>query len=184
MRKIILDLAVSLDGFIEGPSGEVDWCIMDEEMNFDGFLSGIDTIFYGRKSYDQWGNYQPPANADTSEKDFWRNIHSRKKYVFTNNPAVVSGAACIGGNVEKEVLSLKRQEGKDIWLYGGASLIKTFIDLNLIDVYRLSVHPVALGKGKPLFENLSARLNLQLESVKQFSSGVVQLVYYFCSYEY
>ena len=57
MRKVILDLAVTLDGFIEGPNGEIDWCIVDGEMNFDEFLSDIDTIFYGRISYDLWGKY-------------------------------------------------------------------------------------------------------------------------------
>ncbi len=55
-RRIILDLAVTLDGFIEGPKGEIDWCIMDSEMGFTDFLNQIDTIFYGRKSYDLWGN--------------------------------------------------------------------------------------------------------------------------------
>lgn len=65
MRKVILDLAVTLDGFIEGPNGEVDWCVMDEEMAFDQFLSKIDTILYGRKSYDLWGEYTP--SATTSE---------------------------------------------------------------------------------------------------------------------
>jgi dihydrofolate reductase len=64
MRKIILDLAVTLDGFIEGPNGEIDWCIMDEDMKFTDFLAGIDTIFYGRISYELWGNYQPDDNAD------------------------------------------------------------------------------------------------------------------------
>ena len=74
MRKVILDLAVSLDGFIEGSNGEIDWCIMDDDMNFDDFLSSIDTIFYGRVSYNSWGNYQPDNNADTSEKTFWQNM--------------------------------------------------------------------------------------------------------------
>jgi len=54
LKKIILDLAVSLDEFIEGPNGEIEWCIMDDDMDFGGFLSGIDTIFYGRKSYEMW----------------------------------------------------------------------------------------------------------------------------------
>jgi len=67
MRKVILDLAVSLDGYIEGPRGKTDWCIMDEDMNFDGFLATIDTLFYGRVSYDAWGNFHPDANAGETE---------------------------------------------------------------------------------------------------------------------
>jgi dihydrofolate reductase len=62
-RRIVLDLAVTLDGFIEGLNGEVDWCIMDEDMDFNEFLNGIDTILYGRKSYDLWGQYTPGNEA-------------------------------------------------------------------------------------------------------------------------
>lgn len=68
MKKIVLNLAVSLNGFIEGPNGETDWCIMDDDMGFEDFLQNIDTIFYGRVSYDAQGNYQPESDADASEK--------------------------------------------------------------------------------------------------------------------
>lgn len=67
-RRIILDLAVTLDGFIEGPKGEIDWCIMDSEMGFIDFLNQIDTIFYGRKSYDLWGQYTPEDEVSDTEK--------------------------------------------------------------------------------------------------------------------
>lgn len=79
MRKIVLDLAVTLDGFIEGPNGEIDWCIMDDDMNFEGFLAGIDSIFYGRISYDSWGNFQPAADASDAEKAIWAMVHSKKE---------------------------------------------------------------------------------------------------------
>lgn len=144
MRKVILDLAVSLDGFIEGPDGEIDWCIMDSDMNFEGFLSTIDTILYGRISYDIWGNFQPNENADTSEKQFWQNIHSKKKYVFTSQKRIDNKVTFINTNIAKNIEHMKQQDGKDIWLYGGANLIKTFIQLGLIDIYRISVHPTVL----------------------------------------
>ena len=64
MKRIILNLAVSLDGFIEGPNGETDWCVMDDDMNFGAFIESTDTIFYGRVSYDAWGNFEP--DEDTS----------------------------------------------------------------------------------------------------------------------
>jgi len=177
MRKVILDLAISLDDFIEGSKGEIDWCIMDDDMNFDGFLSNIDTIFYGRVSYDAWGNYQPDNNADVSEKAFWQNIHSKKKYVFSSEVRNDEHVTFINSNIADKVAEIKNKSGKDIWLYGGASLIQTFIQLNLIDVYRISVHPIALGTGKPLFENLTNRLNLKLTQTNTFKSGVVQLIY-------
>ncbi|MDT3995622.1 dihydrofolate reductase family protein, partial [Mammaliicoccus fleurettii] len=73
-RKIILDLAVTLDGFIEGENGEIDWCIMDPEMNFDDFLDQIDTIFYGRKSYEMWGDFQPSLTDSEDDKAMWSKV--------------------------------------------------------------------------------------------------------------
>lgn len=177
MRKVILDLAVTLDGFIEGPNGEIDWCIMDDDMDFDGFLAGIDTIFYGRVSYDAWGNYQVGADAGPAEQKLWAAVHSKQKVVFSGQSRDDDRAAFINGDIAGKVTELKRGEGKDIWLYGGAGLIKTFIRSGLIDVYRISVHPVALGSGKPLFEDLKERINLKLNSTNTFRSGVVQLIY-------
>lgn len=177
MRKIILDLAVTLDGFIEGPNGETDWCIMDDDMNFNEFLDSIDTIFYGRVSYDSWGTYQPEENAGPEEKEFWGTIHSKNKYVFSSQTRKDETATFINSDIAEKVEEIKKQDGKNIWLYGGASLIKTFIQLNLIDVYRVSVHPVALGNGKPLFEDLRERLELKLMTTNVFRSGVVQLIY-------
>lgn len=178
MKKIILDLATTLDGFIEGPNGEIDWCIMDEDMDFDGFISGIDTIFYGRVSYDAWGNYQPDENTASEEKEFWKTIHAKNKFVFSSQNREDERATFIHFDLVENVLEIKKQGGKDIWLYGGASLIKTFIQHNLIDVYRISMHPVALGSGKPLFEDLKERLNLKLIETNVFKSGVVQLIYH------
>lgn len=177
MKKVILDLAVTLDGFIEGPNGETDWCIMDDDMNFDEFLNGIDTIFYGRVSYDAWGNYQPEENADPEEKKLWQSVHSKTKYVFSKKNREDSNAVFISSDMAEKVEEIKSQGGKNIWLYGGAGLIQSFIQHNLIDVYRISVHPIALGNGKPLFESLKDRLQLELTATHVFRSGVVQLIY-------
>jgi len=177
MRKVILDLAITLDGFIEGPNGEIDWCIMDDDMDFDGFLSSIDTIFYGRVSYDTWGNFQPDANANEAEQKLWRDVHTKKKYVFSTQNSQDDKATLISSDIVNKVAEIKRQDGKDIWLFGGASVIKTFIQLGLIDNYRLSVHPIVLGSGKLLFENLNERIELTLIKANMFESGVVRLIY-------
>lgn len=177
MKKIILDLAVTLDGFIEGPNGEVDWCIMDDDMDFSGFLSTIDTIFYGRVSYDSWGNFQPDEHASAPERELWQNVHSKKKYVFSTQPRRDRNAEIINSDIADTVAKIKNEGGKDIWLYGGASLISTFIHLQLIDIYRLSIHPIVLGTGKPLFENVKDRMALKLLELKSFKSGVVQIIY-------
>lgn len=177
MKKIILNLAVTLDGFIEGPNGEVDWCIMDDDMDFGGFIASVDTIFYGRVSYDAWGNFQPDEATSPAESEMWQGIHSKKKYVFSHQRRQDDNATFISSDIVDRVAEIKQQSGKDIWLYGGASLIKTFIKEGLIDVYKVSVHPVVLGTGKPLFEDIKERIGLKLTDTQVFKSGVVQLTY-------
>lgn len=178
-RRIILDLAVTLDGFIEGKNGEVDWCIMDPDMGFVDFLNQIDTILYGRKSYDLWGQFTPGIEQTDTEKELWEQVHSKVKYVFSRSENGTDNKAIyINNNIVEEVNALKNKPGKDIWLYGGASLITTFINLELVDEFRLSVHPVVLGEGKPLFIDINQRLNLKLVDSQTFSSGVVQLIYH------
>lgn len=176
-RRIILDLAVTLDGFIEGKNGEVDWCIMDPDMKFTDFLNQIDTILYGRKSYDLWGQYTPNNEESDSEKEMWNLVHSKEKYVFSRTKKTDHQAIFINEKIVEEINKLKKKPGKDIWLYGGASLITTFIHLGLVDEFRLSIHPVVLGEGKPLFIDLKKRINLKLVQTRTFSSGVVQVIY-------
>jgi dihydrofolate reductase len=176
MRKIILNLATTLDGFIEGPNGELDWCILEEDMQFNNFLESIDTIFYGRVSYDQWGNYQPDASASEMEKQIASAIRSKRKFVFSAQLRVDDKATFISSDVVAQVEKIRNQPGKDIWLYGGAKLITTFIENGLVNEYMISVHPTVLGAGKPLFD-LSVRLDLVLAETKVFKSGVVQLIY-------
>ena len=182
MRKIILDLAVTLDSFIEGPNGEIDWCIMnedeDEGSDFIDFVAGIDTIFYGRVSYEMWGNYQPGKEASQALKEVYESINDKTKYVFsTTKTNDNSNAIFINANIKERVTEIQQQPGKDIWLYGGGSLITTFINLDLVDVYRLAVHPVILGSGKRLFNDIKERVKLKLIDSKGSKSGVILLSY-------
>jgi len=110
-----LDLAVTLDGYIEGPRGEIDWCIMDEEIQFEDFLSTIDTIFYGRVSYEQWGRYRPDEHASDLEKSYWKAINSKKKYVFTRSQRDFPSAEVIRGGIKIVNGRFKRNRVK---LYG------------------------------------------------------------------
>lgn len=161
-RKIRMDLAVTLDGFIEGLNGEIDWCIMDDEMAFDEFLDQIDTVILGRKSYDIYRK----LDGETLE--------AKEKIVFSRTQ---QGAEYLNGDITEEIAKLKARSGKDIWLYGGAELITSFVNANLIDEYRISVHPVILGVGKPLFVNILDRVELELTKTNVYKSGVVQLIY-------
>jgi dihydrofolate reductase len=167
MRKIILDLAVTLDGFIEGPNGEIDWLAEDEKSDFADILNeiliGIDTIFYGRVSYDLWGNYQPPENSSQKLKEAYKLLHSKTKYVFSSIKNYdAERVITIKSNIKEKVQEVLHRPGENIWLYGGGKLTTEFINQDLIDVYRLAVHPVILGSGKPLFKDIKDRVRLKL----------------------
>jgi dihydrofolate reductase len=182
MRKIILDLAVTLDGFIEGPNGEIDWLELDHGVDFADILSdiikGVDSVFYGRVSYEKWGHYHPGDSGGLKLKQAYDRLHSLDKYVFSSQLAEDGKATVIRSDIKERVEELKNQPGGDIWLYGGGKLITTFINLDLVDVYRLAVHPVILGQGKPLFDNIKNRVNLKLDSSQSWPSGVVLLKYF------
>ena len=181
MRKIILNLAVTLDGFIEGPNGEIDWCQMDPDSGSDGFfdklLADIDSIFYGRVSYDLWGQYQPAENESEAEKKIWQAVHSKNKYVFSRNPKEDQKAIFNSSDIETSVREIKSKPGKNIWLYGGAGIITEFINAGLVDTFLLAVFPIILGSGKPLFSNITQRVGLILNQVETSKSGIMLVSY-------
>jgi dihydrofolate reductase len=144
MRKIILSVAVSLDGFIEGPKGEYDWCPPPSKKEMDDFLKNIDIIFMGRKSYEMAGEFMTPEKLT---------------YVFSNKLKQVRGknVKLLSSDVTTEVEKIRKQSGKNIWLWGGASLTSWFVNNNLVDEMWLGIVPIVLGKGKPLFENIEER---------------------------
>jgi dihydrofolate reductase len=169
MRKVILGLAVSLDGFIEGPNGEYDWCFNDQDYGLSDLFKRVDTIFIGRKTYEM-----TLSMDDTGSNDFPK----LKEYIFsTTLDKVKDGAILIKNNVKIEVENIKKEEGKDIWLFGGAGLTTTLLNLGLVDELSLAVHPVLLGQGSPLFNNLKERINLILVNTKTYSTGLVSLTY-------
>ncbi len=166
MRKVILNLAVSLDGFIEGPRGEYDWCLVDQDYGMTEFLKRVDAIFFGRKSYERL------IESETSP------YPEKHKYIFSNSLlAAPVGTQLVYGNIKKEVTAIKNQEGKDIWLFGGAGLTTTLLNANLVDELQLSVHPLILGQGKALFAHVARRITLQLRDSKKYPTGLVQLFY-------
>lgn len=171
MRKVILQLAVSLDSFIEGPNGEFDWCLTDDDYGMTDFFNRIDAIFIGRKSYElalSMGGSAPPG------------FPTLKEYVFSNSLDKVEGdRVLVNGDLAKEVSKIKNEPGKDIWLFGGASLTAALINLGLVDEMALAVHPLILGSGKPLFQQIPNRVPLQLISTKTYPSGLVMMSYKF-----
>lgn len=170
MRKIILGLAVSLDGYIEGPRGEYDWCFTDQDYGMSDFLRSIDTIFMGRKSFE----VASAAGGETPWKGF-------NTCVFSNTLTSLSApdTRLVTGDAVKEAQAIRSSPGKDIWLFGGAQLTKAFIDAGLVDELWLSVHPILLGSGKPLFQPLESRMTLRLLESKTYETGLVSLKYGF-----
>jgi len=165
-RKIILNLCMSLDSFIEGANGEIDWCFTDQDYGMTDFLNRIDTIFFGRKSYEQLLEMAPDAFAD------------KQKIVFSNTlKNSEAGPKIINGNIEEAVKEIINSDGKDIWLFGGASLTTAMIKLDLVDELMIAVHPLILGSGKPIFEKMDIRKKLKLTDTKTYSTGLVQLFY-------
>lgn len=182
MGKIILDLAVTLDGYISGPNGEIDWLVKDGEKDFGDILAeileGIDAIFYGRVSYGLWGNYHPDEKASSKLKESYKLLHSKAKYVFSETRESGDGKATFIKSVIKEnILKIKQRVGGDIWLYGGGKLITSMMNLGLVDVYRLAVHPVIIGEGIPLFNDIRNRIELKLIGTEQSKSGVILMTY-------
>ncbi len=168
MRKVILGLAVSLDGYIEGPNGEYDWCFMDQDYGMSDFLKEIDALLMGRKSYNLVKTLKGPNP--------WEGMIT---YVVSNTLKLdaVKNTQVISGDLETEIRKLKNSPGKNIWLFGGAQLTAAFINLRLVDELWLSVHPILLGAGKPLFQQIRERKTLTLLDVKQYSTGLVSLKY-------
>jgi len=168
MRKVILGLAVSLDNFIEGPNGEYDWCFTDQDYGMSDFFGRTDSIFIGRKSYELIQSMTDPVPG----------MPEMKTYVFSNTlKEVKKGDVIISGDISRKVSEIRSEPGKDIWLFGGASLTATLMNERLVDELWLSVHPILLGSGKPLFTGITNRIPLQLKDTKTYSSGLVSLTY-------
>jgi dihydrofolate reductase len=167
MRKIILNVAVSLDGFIEGPAGEYDWCFADQDYGMTAFFDDTDAIFIGRKSYDM-------VRAEPNM------FPGKKLYVFSDTlvPGKNEDVEVISpANFEHAVEGIMNEAGKNIWLFGGASLVEAFAAKNWITEMHLSIHPVILGAGKPLFQNIKERVALQFISQQVYDTGLVQIRY-------
>jgi len=173
MRKLILGLAVTLDGYIEGPNGEYDWCFTDQDYGLNEFLARIDALFIGRKSYEIAQQYASANNGEIVP-----GAPAMTEYVFSATlGSVKEGAVLISGDSMAEARRIKALPGKDIWLFGGALLTDALMKEGLIDEIWMSVHPLLLGSGKPLFQSNETRTRLTLLESKTYDTGLVSLRY-------
>jgi len=186
MRKVVVSMNVTLDGFMSGPNCELDWHFQSwtEEMaeSLCEQLSKADTILLGRVTYDAMARYWPSQSLNPSyprmDIAFAEMMNNYPKIIFSKKLLTTewNNSRLVKGNILTEITKLKQAPGNDMIIYGSGKIVSFLSRLNLIDEYVLWIHPVILGKGDPLFK-LHNKLSLGLIKTRTFSTGVV-VVYY------
>lgn len=185
MRKIILLMHASLDGFVGGPKGEMNWIKIDDELfDFVGkIVDQADVGLYGRVTYQMMESYWPTAgdkpNASKHDIEHSQWYKRVDKVVISNSMkgGKIPKVQIISGDINEGIGQLKQKEGKDILMLGSPSASHALMHHNLIDEYWIFVNPILLGVGIPLFKNIEAKVNLKFIASKVFASGVVGLHY-------
>ena len=183
MRHLIMMMSVSVDGFFEGPNGEIDWHLVDDELHrhFNEQLGAMSAFLDGRVTYELMAGFWPTADRDPASTpsmvQFARIWRDMPKIVYSRTLERADwNATVVREVVPEEVMELKARPGGDMVL-GGANLASSFMRHDQIDEYRLYVHPVVLGRGNPLFKPLDATIDLRLAETRTFGNGVVLLRY-------
>jgi dihydrofolate reductase len=183
MRKIVLMLSVSVDGYIEGPNREIDWHMVDDELHweFNRQLEAMGALLSGRVTWELMAGFWPTADQDPESTppmvEFSRIWRDKPKIVYSRTLQEAGwNTEVVREVVSEEVRELKAQPGGDLAL-GGAELAAAFMAQDLVDEYRIYVHPVRIGRGKPLFAPADTRTQLELASTRAFGNGVVLLHY-------
>jgi dihydrofolate reductase len=185
MRRLVLFMHTSLDGFVAGPNGEMDWIDVNDEMfEYAGQRTReADTALYGRVTYQMMESYwptagdQPTATKHDIEHSKWYNSVAKVVVSRTMKGTPPTNTRIVGDGVTGEILKLKQGAGKGIVMFGSPTVAHALMRENLIDDYWLFINPIVLGEGIPLFKGLKARAALGLVASHVFSSGVVCLHY-------
>ncbi|TRZ41831.1 dihydrofolate reductase family protein [Robertkochia solimangrovi] len=185
MRRIISFVHISLDGFVAGPNGEMNWIKLDEEL-FDHIgmrISKSNAGLYGRKTYELMEDYWPTAadNPNATKHDIEHSAWYARAHKFVISHSLkgssLENTTIIGEDLTGQINELRQQEGKELLLFGSPTTTHALLRLNLIDGFWFFVNPVVLGEGIPLFEGVKDPLKLKLQSTKRFASGVTELSY-------
>jgi dihydrofolate reductase len=185
MRRLALFMHVSLDGFVAGPNGEMDWIKVDDQMfEYAGQRTNeSDTALYGRVTYQMMEGYwptaadQPNATKHDIEHSTWYNKVDKVILSKTMEGQQLPNTIIISNDIEHRVKALKQQAGKEIIIFGSPSASHTLMQYGLIDEFWLFVNPILLGQGIPLFKNIQQTTELKLVTTATFESGVVCLHY-------
>ena len=187
MRKLIVSMNVTLDGFMAGPDCELDWHFerWSPEMaeSLSGELGSADTIILGRVTYNAMASYWPMrlnclaiSREDIAFADMMNN-HWKVVFSKTIHETHWNNSRVVKGDLAAEIQKMKLEQGKDMILFGSGKLVTALIQEDLVDEYRLWIHPILLGRGKPFFNAINNRQELQLIERRSFPSGVVELKY-------
>jgi dihydrofolate reductase len=179
MRKLVSFMAITLDGYYEGPNGEFDWPNVDEEFfEFSNRQDAyIDTLLFGRVTYEFMASYWPTAtDADPEVIEFMNGV-AKVVVSSTLEKAEWNNSTLVSGDLAGAVTQLKQQPGKEIGIFGSPTLTASLLELGLVDEVRVMVNPVLLAGGTSLFSTLTRRVPLQLQRTTTFKSGNVLLVY-------
>ena len=181
MRNIIVFDNVTLDGFMAGPNGELDWALQDDEITqySKAGQSSIDTFLFGRVTYDMMASFWPTPTGKSANPVFAEALNNAAKIVFSSTlqKADWQYTEVVRELRKDEILKLKQQPGKNMMIFGSGTIVEQLTNLGLIDEYQILVNPVILGKGKQMFKDIQGSMKLKLVNTKAFSSGVVLLQY-------
>lgn len=167
MRKLVLFIATSLDGYIAGPHGEINWLFTDQDYGYKKFYESVDTLLVGRKTYELACTFPEWPYAGKNVFVFSRRAPEKKD----------NRVQFVEQNIIEFTKKLKTKRGKKIWLVGGAQIVHELHAEGLIDEYRIFVHPFTIGNGIPLFQKWHQQTELKLKRTKKFSTGLVELDY-------
>jgi dihydrofolate reductase len=176
---------ISLDGFVAGPNGEMNWIKVDDEIfaYVDKRISAGDTALYGRVTYEMMENYwpgqadNPKASRHDIEHSKWYNNVRKVVLSKTMKDADLTNTIIISDNISERINEIKQQGDKDIAIFGSPAATHVLMQLNLIDGYWLFVNPIILGRGIPLFTDINDQVKLKLLGTHQFTNGVTELNY-------
>lgn len=185
MRKLKLQMQTTLDGFVGGPQGELDWMTMDWDdalkKRVDELTDSVDTILMGRKMTDGFVNYWTNAveNPESPEYEFAKKMVDYPKIVFTRtlDESRWPNTVLAKDTLADEIARIKSEPGRDAIVYGGANFVSNLIRENLIDEYYLFVNPTAIGRGLTIFDGLSEKMGLKLIDSQSCDCGVVLNTY-------
>jgi dihydrofolate reductase len=181
MRTLASFIVTSLDGFYEGPNGEFDWLVPDEEFNDFAVrqLDESDTLGFGRATYEHMAAYWPTDQAQANDPAITSRMNTKPKLVFSTalEQAGWSNTTVISGEAVEQIRTVKTAPGGELLVLGSAHLTAHFAAAGVLDELRIMVCPIAIGQGRSLFEDLKDRLALRLAHLRQFNSGNVLLTY-------